>query len=205
MKSITILILILLTGLAAHAQNINPDSIRNGRVEYYFQIQSGALVGCSNCSNGKEIGFSGSTTHGVKLGRKLRIGAGVGLDSYYEWNIVPLFGSISWDLFGKKNALFAELNYGEALASRRHQYFQEYGYAYSKGGQSYSFGLGYRIKYDRVRISCGIARKTQFMTSYYEYPTYYWNNNDYILGEPSNKKVNIEMNRLVVWIAVGLN
>lgn len=205
MKSAIVLILLLLTEIAAHSQKHPKDSLRKERVEYYFQIQSGALIGCSTCSSGKVIGFSGATTHGVKIGRKLRVGAGVGFDSYYEWNTVPLFGSISWDLIGKKNALFAEINFGGALASWRNQYFQEYGYAHSKEGKMYSGGLGYRIKYDRIRISAGVARKTQLMNSYYEYPTYYWNNNNYIVGEPSKKTVKSEMNRLVVWIAVGLN
>jgi len=194
-----------LTGLTTHSQNGLQDSVRKERFEYYFQIQSGALIGCSSFSQGKEISFSGATTHGVKVGRKLRVGAGVGLDSYYGWNTIPLFGSISWDLFGKKNAVFTEFNYGGALASWRHQYFPEYGYVQSAGGKMYSAGLGYRVKYDRARISVGIARKTQIMTTYYEYPTYYWNNNDYLLGEPSKRTVKSELNRLVIWIAVGLN
>lgn len=205
MKLIIAFILVQFIGLTAHSQNLLQDSVRKKRVEYYFQVQSGALIGCSSCSNGKDVGFSGATTHGVKIGRKLRVGAGVGFDSYYEWNTVPFFGSVSWDLFGKKNALFAEFNVGGTLASWRHQYFEEYGYANSKGGIMYSGGLGYRVKYDRIRISAGVARKTQIMTSYYEYPTYYWNNNDYIPGEPSKRTVKNEMNRLVIWIAVGLN
>lgn len=205
MKATAVLIVIQFFGLVTYSQNLHQDSIRKGTVEYYFQIQSGALIGCSSCNSGKEVSFSGATTHGLKIGRKLRVGAGVGFDSYYKWNTIPLFGSISWDLFGKKNVLFAEVNFGGALASWRNQYFTEYGYANSKGGKMYSGGLGYRITYNRIRISAGVARKTQSMTSYYEYPTYYWNHNNYIVGEPSMKIVKSEMNRLVVWIAVGLN
>jgi len=140
---------------------------------------------------------------GIKIGKKLRVGAGVGLDSYFEWNMMPVYGSISYDLIGKKNALYAELNYGGALASWRPLEYQEYGYQKTDAGKVYSYGMGYRIKYEKLRISIGVGRKTQLVTSFYEYPTYYWNNNNYVLGEPSRKTVKNEMNRLMLWLAVG--
>ena len=108
MKLIVLLISTLITGVAAFAQHDAQDSLSKRKIEYYFQFQSGALIGCTSCSDGKQISFSGSTTHGIKIGRKLRVGAGVGLDSYFEWNTMPLFGSVSWDLIGKKNVLFVK-------------------------------------------------------------------------------------------------
>jgi hypothetical protein len=205
MKSLTFLIIILIAGVATQAQTLSQDSLRKKKTEYYFQFQSGALIGCSSCSDGKQISFSGSTTHGIKIGRRLRVGAGVGLDSYFDWNILPVFGSVSWDVLGKKNALYLELNYGGALASWRPLEYQEYGYQDSDAGKVYSYGLGYRIKYEKMRISLGIGRKTQVITSYYEYPTYYWNNNDYVLGDSSRKTLKNEMNRLMISLAVGWN
>ena len=203
MKSIILLVASLIAFVTTDAQNVNQDSLRNRKVEYYYQFQSGALIGCTTCSDGKQISFSGSTTHGIKIGEKLRVGAGVGLDSYFEWNTMPVYGSVSWDLIGKKNALYAELNYGGALASWRSLEYQEYGYQKTDAGKVYSYGMGYRIKYEKLRISIGVGRKTQLVTSFYEYPTYYWNNNNYVLGEPSRKTVKNEMNRLMLWLAVG--
>jgi len=203
MKTTLLLSICLAIGFIARAQNLTQDSIRRKRLDYYFQIQSGALIGCSSCSTGKEIIFSGATTHGVKIGGKLRVGAGVGLDSYYVWNTMPVFGNISWDLFGRKNAFFVEANYGGALFSWRNISYQEYGYQNSKGGKMYSFGLGYRMRYDKVRMSFGMGHKTQVLSSYYEYPTYYWQNNNYVIGDPSSKTVRNEMNRLMIWMAVG--
>lgn len=203
MKLIVLLIGNLITGVTAFAQHDDQDSLSMRKIEYYFQFQSGALIGCTSCSDGKQISFSGSTTHGIKIGRKLRVGAGVGLDSYFEWNTMPLFGSISWDLIGKKNVLFVEMNYGGALASWRPIDYQEYGFQKTNAGKMYSYGLGYRIRYEKIRISMGVGRKTQLVTSYYEYPTYYWNNNNYVLGDPSRKTVKNEMSRLQVWLAVG--
>ena len=203
MKLIVLLISTLITGVAAFAQHDAQDSLSKRKIEYYFQFQSGALIGCTSCSDGKQISFSGSTTHGIKIGRKLRVGAGVGLDSYFEWNTMPLFGSVSWDLIGKKNVLFVEMNYGGALASWRPIDYQDYGFQKTNAGKMYSYGLGYRIRYEKIRISMGVGRKAQQITSYYEYPTYYWNNNNYIQGDPSRKTIKNEMSRLQIWLAVG--
>lgn len=203
MKAIVLLIGSLIVGVTAFAQHDDQDSLRKKKIEYYFQFQSGSLIGCNSCSDGKQISFSGSTTHGIKIGKKLRVGAGVGLDSYFEWNTIPLFGSVSWDLIGKKNALYVEMNYGGALASWRTIDYQEYGFQKTNAGYMYSYGLGYRVKYEKMRISLGVGRKTQLVTSYYEYPTYYWNNNNYVQGDPSRKMIKNEMNRLQIWLAVG--
>jgi hypothetical protein len=203
MKRTGFLITCVVISLTAIARDINQDSLVKRKIEYYFQVQSGALIGCSSCSDGKQISFSGSTTHGIKIGRKLRAGAGVGLDSYFDWNTMPVFGSVSWDLFGKRNALFVELTYGGSLASWRPQNFEEYGYQKSNAGKVYSYALGYRIRYEKLRISVGVGRKTQLVASYYEYPTYYWNNNSYVPGDASRRIVKNEMNRLTVWLAVG--
>jgi hypothetical protein len=203
MKKIGLLILCVAIGLTVLSQDIKQDTLKKRKIEYYFQVQSGALIGCNSCSDGKQISFTGSTTHGIKIGRKLRVGGGVGLDSYFEWNTMPVFGSVSWDVFGKKNALFVELNYGGSLASWRPQNFQEYGYQKSDAGKVYSYVLGYRIRYEKMRISVGVGHKTQLVTSYYEYPTYYWNNNNYVPGDASRRIVKNEMNRLMVYLAVG--
>lgn len=204
MKQITLLIIILIASVEANAQNLSQDSLRKRKIEYYFQIQSGSLIGCNSCSNGKQISFSGSTTHGIKIGRKLRVGTGVGLDSYFDWNTIPVFGSVSWDLFGKKNALYIETTYGGALVAWKPMNYGEYGYQKTDAGKGYSYGIGYRIKYEEMSISLGIGHKTQRVTSYYEYPTSYWyNNNKYVQGDPSRKTVKNEMNRLMVWISIG--
>lgn len=203
MKRIALLISAVVIGVAAQSQNANQDSLKRKTIEYYFQFQSGMLIGCGSCSDGKQITFSGSTTHGIKIGRRLRVGAGVGLDSYFDWNAMPVFGSVSWDLIGKKNALYVELNYGGALASWRPMNLQEYGFQKSNTGKVYSYAVGYRIKYDKMRISIGVGRKTQLVTTHYEYPTYYWSFDNYIMGDPSRKIVKNEMNRFMVFLTVG--
>src|SRR6478735_10840095 len=61
------------------------DTIKNDKqIGYYFNVQIGPLLGCNNCSEGKEITFSSATTHGITIGKKFRTGLGIGLDSYYQ-------------------------------------------------------------------------------------------------------------------------
>lgn len=186
-----------------NAQSINSDSLRKGRVEYYFQFQSGALVGCNSCDNGKQVSFTSSFINGVKIGRKLRVGAGFGFDSYVDWNIVPFFASASWDLIGKKNVLFLQFNYGDGIGGWRPVQYEEYGLIDSEFGKMYSYSVGYRIKYEQLRITLGIGQKTQMVTTNYEYPTYYLRNNLYVQGDPSRTEIKNQMNRLAVFMAIG--
>ena len=112
--------IILTQAISLFAQGAleNSDStVAAKKFEYYFYLQSGTLIGCNDCGRGKELTFTGATVQGVKIGKRLRVGAGLGYDSYFGWNMVPIFGSVSWDLFAKKNAFFLEFNYGGALAS----------------------------------------------------------------------------------------
>ncbi len=202
MKNGCLLFFGLIACVYGHAQNLNADSIKQNKIEYYFQFQMGALVGCTFCNQGKEISFSGSTTHGIKIGKRLRVGAGVGLDSYFNWNTVPAFGSVSWDFPGKRNALFFQFTYGKSLSAWPAQSRFEYGHQRTKAGEVYGFGVGYRIRYEKMRISFVLGSKSQLITSYYAYPTYYWKNT-YVAGEPSTKIIKNELNRLAVWMAVG--
>jgi len=203
MRRICFIVLLIAVAGTTHSQQLSQDSIRKSKIEYYFQVQSGALIGCGSCSDAGSLSFSGATTHGIKLGKRLRVGGGMGFDSYTYWNIVPVSGSVNYDLLGKKNAVFVELNYGDAIVARRQLNYEEYGYKDSKGGKMYSYGLGYRIKYDNVRISVGVGRKTQLVTYYYEYPTTTWQNGRSVQGDPSRKTIKSEMNRFMIWMAVG--
>jgi hypothetical protein len=202
MKQIAILFLLVASGDLLAQSPVN-DSLRAKKVEYFFQLQTGALVGCNSCGDGKQVSFSSAFSNGVKIGRKLRVGAGFGLDSYFNWNLLPVFGMASWDLIGKKNVLFVDLNFGNAIAGWRPEAIDEYGYTDSRYGNMYSYSIGYRIKYEQMRIAVGVGQKTQFVTSYYEYPTYYWRNNNYVMGEPGRKEIKNEINRLAVWLSIG--
>ena len=75
----------------------NKDNLSGKFIGYFFNVQVGPLVGCSNCGQRKEITFTSSTVHGLMIGRKLRAGAGIGFDAYYLWQTLPVFGSAELD------------------------------------------------------------------------------------------------------------
>jgi hypothetical protein len=184
---------------------INKTENYGNKINYFFTISSGALVGCQDCKSGSEVTFSSSTIHGITIGKKLRIGMGLGYDSYNLLQTTPLFGSISWDLIGdkNKNALFLQFSYGGASVWRNSQ--DEYGYKKVEGGKTIHTQLGYRVRYHDARFSFSIGTKYQEVTTFYEYPTYrYGFNGQPILGEtPSTKSVLQELNRIQLSISIG--
>jgi hypothetical protein len=178
---------------------------KENKVSYFFTISSGASIGCANCKSGSEVTFSTSTIHGVTIGKRLRVGAGLGYDSYYNWQTAPVFGAVSWDLIGNKNknALFLQFSYGGASAWRN--LVEEYGFKKVEGGKAIGTQVGYRIRYHDARLSFSIGTKYQEVTTSYEYPTYrYGFNGQPIIGDtPSTKSVLQELNRIQLSISIG--
>jgi len=170
---------------------------------YFFTIQSGALIGCKDCSFKREVSLSASTIHGVTIGKKLRIGAGIGFDTYQNWQTMPLFGSVSWDLFGhrNKNAVFVQFNYGWAKAwasGLAYNYFQNI-----EGGRIVSTLAGYRIKYHDLRLSFGIGYKYQSVAASYQYPRYYYDYIGRFAGDANSYRLQESMNRLSLTMIFG--
>jgi hypothetical protein len=137
------------------------------KVNYFFNVQVGSLVGCNDCDNGKDFTFSAATVHGVSFGKKLRVGLGIGFDSYLNWQTLPLFGQASWDLIGNKNrnALFLQLAYGWAhpwfVKSSAYANYLTDPFSSVEGGRMINPQIGYRIKYYDLRIAFSVGYKYQ--------------------------------------------
>ncbi len=189
----------------------NVRSIKGGDIEkvkkfsYFFKVQSGVLIGCRECSFKNEVSVSAATIHGVTIGKKLRLGAGVGFDSYQNWQTFPLFGSVSWDLFGnnRRNALFIQLDYGSAKPKAN-------GLAYSRPYQDFVVGrmvstqLGYRIKYHDLKISLAIGSKYQRINASYQYPSYRYDfRGTLLIGTPNTTVLRESINRVSLMMAIG--
>jgi hypothetical protein len=115
-----------------------------------------------------------------------------------------VFGSASWDLFGKKNKVFVQMNYGYAGAWINKD-MKDYGYKGSEGGKMINPLLGYRIQSGNVRLLFSLGYKVQRVFSRFDYPTYYaYPTYDKFAPLPaSTKEIRIDMNRFVVGMAVG--
>ena len=180
-------------------------AIRQRYIQYFFNVQVGSLIGCEDCVSDKEVTFTASTVHGVTIGDKFRIGGGIGFDSYYGWQTMPTFGSISWDLLGTRNtnALFLQLNYGFALPWRTEKQW-DYRVTNFEGGQMVYGMAGLRLKYHDLRIAFTIGGKFQSVTSYYETPTFYYDVNGVPVQGASGKTTIAEsMKRLALGVTIG--
>ncbi len=162
------------------------------------------LVGCNECGRGKEITFSAATVHGIKFAKRGRAGAGLGYDSYYGWSTVPVFGSVSWDLFARKNAFFLQFNYGGILKTWKYTWYDEYGYQRSEGKRMVNPMVGYRIRYHDASIALMAGYKFQKIESYYQYENYIWDpNTQKTLMEPIGSSEKRSLNRFMISLAVG--
>ncbi len=173
------------------------------KIQYFFNVQFGALVGCNDCGKGKDFTSTAATVHGVSIGKKLRMGLGLGFDSYLNWQTLPLFGQASWDLIGNrnKNALFLQMSYGWA-----HPWFEK-GSQYSyydidpfqsvEGGRMINPQIGYRLKYYDLRLTFSLGYKYQNIS--YRIP----GNCPYCDLLTTGSDVSREMNRFQMMMSVG--
>jgi len=174
------------------------------RFGYFFSLSSSVLIGCTDCNFNKEITFSATAIQGATIGKKLRVGVGVGYDAYYFWQSTPFSGVVSWDVIGNKdkNALFVQVSYGWSKVWSKG--YEEYGLKKIEGGGTATTQIGYRIRYHDVKIALSIGTKFQEVTTSYEYPTYYylytW---QAIQGASSTKTVEEKLNRLQLSLTVG--
>jgi hypothetical protein len=178
--------------------------IERKKFSYFFTMQSGALIGCKDCSFKREVSFGASTIQGVRIGNKLRLGAGLGFDTFQNWQTLPVFGSASWDLFGNKNrnALFIQFNYGTAKAWPNKStvgYYQEV-----TGQRMVSTLIGFRIRYYDLRISMGVGSKYQRISASYQYPSYQYDIRGLpVEGSPNITTLRESINRLSLMMSIG--
>jgi len=174
-------------------------------IEYFFNVQVGPLIGCDDCASNKEVSFTTSTVHGITIGEKFRVGGGLGFDSYYYWQTLPIFASTSWDLLGTKNtnALFIQFNYGWSSPWRTDQAL-EYGQTSVHGGQMFYGMAGLRLKYYDLRLGVTIGGKVQQVSTSLDTPFFYYDiYGNLIQGRSTTTTIKETMSRFAVGITIG--
>lgn len=186
------------------AHDSGETSKRDRKVVYFLLLQSGALVGCSQCGDATDVSFTTSAVNGVTIAKKIQAGVGLGFDTYLGWQTLPVYTSLGYDLFGSKNgnAFFIQLNYGYSKAWRLES-FRGYSFERAEGGRMFASQAGYRIKYHDLNFSFMAGVKFQRVFSYYAYPTWNLFNGEYQQGT-NNTTVKQDMSRLMITMAVGL-
>jgi hypothetical protein len=171
-------------------------TIRKNRIRYFNNFLAGGLLG----DDGQGTGFSISTTHGIRINR-LALGAGVGYDSYYDWRVVPFFGSISYDFARiKSNAFYIQFNtgYSHAERVRREEWLTDYR---DYGSKMISTVIGYRITTNKLNIYLAAGHKYQKANFSYN-GLLTWSS---FAGPGSLLATEETMNRVVVQIGFGLH
>jgi hypothetical protein len=186
------------------ADEILETSSKDHKFAYFLFLQSGTLVGCSQCENAADVSFTTSVVNGVTIAKKFRVGVGLGFDTYSSWQALPVYASLGYDVFGNKNrnAFFIQMNYGYSKAWFLDS-FPGDNLQKADGGRMFSPQIGYRLKYHNLNLSFGTGVKFQRVFSEYDTPIWTWFNGD---TRPSTNRSTIrqDMTRIMIVMAVGL-
>jgi hypothetical protein len=187
---------------AALPAQANPgDSVVRRESRYVFSVRSGMAM-CSTCTlDGPTSGYF-NTVLGMRLTPGTRIGLGAGLTSASGTMIVPLFGSFKLNLFGKKNKVFAEANYGFAL-SPRHD-IDETSWTQTVKTKSYfQPSIGYSVPYHDMKLGVMLGIQSLKMVTTTTYPGSWWGWGTNRQGTPNSSEFRYNVTRLVVGFSVG--
>lgn len=203
-------LLIVLSSVAAMAQDTDSTkvkvTVKAKPVRYAFTLNSNVLF-CGSCLAESSLVALPTTIHGIKW-RNWRVGAGVGYTSYGPVRAMPYFGSVTFNLFGKKkqNGLFLELNYGGAHAwlgpgIRNGEWVESV-----RASNFAQLSAGYAFHYHGLRLAAqgGISTLiTERTFDYGQYYNYTWGSQDFIVP-PRREHVEYETTRAFLAISVGI-
>jgi len=169
------------------------DSLQS-KLKYYNSFVSGVMIGSSKDEEEREFTVSFTTLHGIKFKSGLKLGLGIGLDTYYDLKVFPLIASVSFDREGNRHGLFVQLNSGYSVV-RYTERNEEFGNLYEEGGFTINPIIGYRIMVEAFRIYWQAGYKHQVAEVGYEYRD--WR------GSLQRNSRHYELNRFVIQLGFG--
>lgn len=197
-------LIFLLVSISAMAGDA--DSLKQRPLRYVFTINSAVLL-CASCASESSSIALPTTIHGIQV-KRWRLGAGIGYTSFGPIRAMPYFGSVTYNLYGKKrkNGFFVEYNYGGAhawLASvlDRNNFLKD---VEASGFSQVS--LGYALHYEKLRIAAQAGFQTLKTLRRYEYGGGYFYplpTQDFFVP-PNEELVEYETNRFFVAISIGI-
>jgi hypothetical protein len=166
------------------------DTTFKRKVIYFNQVNSGILFGKRFTGNT----VTASTIHGARV-RRLSLGVGLGYEIFSERELMPVFGSISFELVQKeKHSLFVEANYGYSKAWHISLPYDPLEYR-EHGGRLLHGAVGYRRRIENFSFYVKAGYKNQIV----RYDEIFW--------WPSGQKTSVtrQMERVTLSIGFGLN
>ena len=92
---------------------------------------------------------------------------GIGFDSYAQWQALPVFGNVHFDVLGTKNVTFIQVNYGWAHAWK--QKTEGTPPTSARGGQIFNPMVGCRLAAGNLELYLAAGYKFQSTTTQYDY------------------------------------
>lgn len=148
MKNVAIALLAVLCMNIGQAQ---PDSLKR-QSKYYNMFASGAMIGCGQCNNGKDFTLSITTLHGIAFKSGIKVSVGTGLDTYYNWRMIPLLAGFTLDKGARQNAFLLHLNSGYSFGRFLEIESFDGVTLDQRGGFTFNPMVGYRIGNEKVRL-----------------------------------------------------
>jgi hypothetical protein len=182
-------LLIAFSCFSAKAQRDSAVSNSTGFVSLY----SGTLLG----KRGTGPSVCAALTGGLRYNR-FNIGVGFGYDTYSQWQLLPVFSELGYDLIARRNyAVFVQVQAGFATAWTTST--QQFGFRNNnEGGYFWHPLLGCRLQQGKIRLYFAAGYKFQNLT-YEQTPT--WID----LGWGGSKtKVNMDLQRMSLLMGIGL-
>lgn len=151
----------------------NPDdSVRTKKFRHYFNLGSGMLF-CKSCGNSANGVAAPWLIDGVEFKNRWRLGAGVAYNALGTANAIPYFGSLGGDLFGKKNKIFIEFNYGAAVMRVKDR-ATDYGFKSMTAPVYLQISAGHSWKFERIRFNLHVGYQYLKTITRYEYGQGYY-------------------------------
>ncbi len=148
---------------------------------FFNETELGMLLGKSS-DDSKTTDFSVSTVNGYQVNRHFRIGAGVGIDHYGQYNhtFLPVFGRVSGDVvkFWVTPVYFVDAGYG--FLFEKDEYTNGAEERSSDGGLMLQGGVGLKF-YTPTKVSFTLAFGYKVQMSEREYVYNYYS--DYVYKE----------------------
>ena len=185
MNSTVLALAFLVASISVSAQADSSAS----KPAFFFVLHYGGLLG----ERGHGVSLTSSFELGVRY-KRMSFAAGIGYDSYPEWRILPVFGSIGTDIIRKKDrAWFMAVESGYAKAWNPTIGEEQVIYGQEKGFFVHPLA-GYRITRDKLTVCLSAGYKIQ-MLGYVMTPRW--------MGGNSKTTVELIMERLSVRLGIG--
>jgi hypothetical protein len=186
--------LVLLTALHIQIALAQTDSLRS-RVNYFNMFASGALMGCGQCNNGKDFTLSITTVHGIGFKSGIKVSLGTGLDTYYNWRMIPLLAGFTLDKGVRQNSFFLQLNSGYSFGRFLEIESFDGVTLDQRGGFIFNPMVGYRIGNEKVRLY--VLTGYKYQNARIDFSSMW--------GWPHSYSREYDLSRVVIQLGFGIN